>query len=81
MRLLFLKPVLNWSSELVGWVSRRPDTITYLISLTQLPPPGRSIHGMGYGDLRITTDSCAPSSQTSRPSMDSSAGDRERGEI
>lgn len=45
------------------------------------PPSALSMHGMGYGDFVITTDSPSLRPHTSLPSMDNSAGDRARGEI
>jgi hypothetical protein len=39
------------------------------------------MHGIGYGDFEMRTDSFAWSRQMSRPSTDSSTGDRARGEI
>jgi hypothetical protein len=39
------------------------------------------MHGIGYGDFEMSTDSFAWSRQMSRPSTDSSTGDRASGEI
>lgn len=66
--LLLTNPTLKWRSD--------------EMSRTQpVPPPGRSMHGIGHSDLRMTTDSFLCSSQTSRPSIDSSAGERARSDI
>lgn len=52
------------------------------MSLTHpVPCPTRSTHGIGNGDLRTTTLSCGFRRHTSRPSIESSAGARARGEI
>lgn len=52
------------------------------MSLTQpVSPPERSTQGIGNGDLVTTTDSSALSSPTSLPSMESSTGERVRGEM
>jgi hypothetical protein len=52
------------------------------MSLTHpVPPSLLSTQGMGYGDLEMTTDSFGLRWQICRPSIDSSAGEREEVEI
>jgi hypothetical protein len=84
-RLLFRKPVLNCSKELI--ISRIQQheiqtAGTHLISLTQpVPPSLRSIHGIGYGLFAIKTDSLGFKWHIALPSTESSAGARESGDI